>query len=341
MWYYFRGGIFVELNKQTATQLKDLLTVCLAKAIDNALTAQFGDSWFEYFIQQDQAKEDSKTQITRKGQTSIKDFDTQALLKFLRYSTDWSNYVFLYYGVYHSDDPFANQSQGRQMRSLLDRLITDFRNQIEAHHRAADIELELENKHIERIYGYKEAAQDMIKLASLFKTVGDRNGVSYYDKMCDLYEPKKKKVTFSPLWVFGAMAIAIGVFVFMVLSNYISKEKTPPTEGNVYYNEDNNSIENGVVAIKAKHMYYDGDELVAICYITNGTNESIYNISLDRLSVYSDSKSLIAEASFVLDDINIKAGKYEEYTLRFPAHTVKNFYASLNNISLEQDGSYK
>lgn len=324
-------------NKQTASQLKDLLTVCLAKAIDTALVAQFGDCWFNYFLQEDQAKEDSRAQITRKGQSSIRDFDTQALLKFLRYCTNWSDYVLIYYGVYNSNDQFSNQAQSRQLRSLLDRLITDFRNQIEAHNRVADIELELEHQQVERIYGYKEAAQDMIKLASLFKIVCNRNGVSYYDKMCELYEPKKKKWII-PLIVSLLVIVIMAVIYIPILMT--DNTKTPPTEGNVYYNPNNIYYTPDTVSINPKHVYYDGNDIVAICYVINGTTSKVNDIYVDHLTLSND-EGIIAEAAFgTMDNVTIAPNAYTSCTLRFKPNTINMNNADLRYLEFESNCTF-
>ena len=84
---------------QIAHEAKDILTVCLAKSIDTALTAQLGNNWFFQFAQDD-AREKVNNRITKIGQTSVRDLDLQALLKFLRYRASLSQQVLTYYGVF-------------------------------------------------------------------------------------------------------------------------------------------------------------------------------------------------------------------------------------------------
>ena len=48
--------------RQIAHETKDILTVCLAKAIDRAMTAQCGEGWFADFAQAD-SKEKVSTRI--------------------------------------------------------------------------------------------------------------------------------------------------------------------------------------------------------------------------------------------------------------------------------------
>jgi hypothetical protein len=179
-----------------AHEAKDILTVCLAKGIDQALSAQYGACWFADFAEAD-AKEKVNTRITKPGHHSVQDMDLQALLQLLRYRSHLTQQVLFYYGFFEGLDQFSAEGQLQQLSNLLDRLINDFRNRIEAHARAADIERELSGEGMDRIYGYEEAYQDMYKLTRIFGTVTDGDGVPYARRMAALTEKKKKRW---PLW---------------------------------------------------------------------------------------------------------------------------------------------
>ena len=44
----------MDKSKEKARQIKDLLSVCLAKSIDKALVEKVGTDWFKQFMQEDQ-----------------------------------------------------------------------------------------------------------------------------------------------------------------------------------------------------------------------------------------------------------------------------------------------
>ena len=328
-------------EKQIAQQAKDLLTLCLAKAIDQSLCAQLSPYWFNAFMADDQAQE-TKFQSARNGQTSIRDLDLQALLKILRYRERFSNLVLSYYGLAAGNDPFADQTRQRQIRSLLDRLITDFRNSIEAHTRVADIEQEHSGED-NRIYGYREALQDMCKLASLFPNVCDSNGKSYYKQIEKLCKPKRHL-----LWLISIPAAAV-IALVLWLALKPSAEPEPiekpavqtqedlgPTTGNVFYSPSNKGFEADELTIRPKHVYYQDGMLIAHCYVLNGTQSTLREIDIGYLGIRDANDDLVAEANFgILEDLSLAAGTYGEWTFYFPADTVANKNGQLDYLHLE------
>lgn len=308
-------------EKQNAQQAKDLLTLCLAKAIQDSLSARLGANWFQLFLQDDHAQ-DPKFQIARNGQTSIRDMDLQALLKILRYRDRFADHVFAYYRFGAGDDAFAVQTKRRQIRSLLDRLITDYRNSIEAHSRVADLEQEPD-----RIYGYREALQDMRKLASIFKPVCDSRGISYYSQIEKLCKPKKRQLWWIPVVILAAIGIAAAIFF---LGNWETDQpEEPPTTGNVFYSPRNVNFESGEVYISLTHVYYEDDTLVAKAFITNGLDRTVSHIDVTGLIIYDNDDQVIAQAAFgELEDLVIAPQGYVEWTFVFPEDTL-----------LEEDGA--
>ena len=323
-------------EKQIAQQVKDLLTLCLAKAIDQSLCAQLSPNWFYAFLAEDQAQ-DPKFQIARNGQASIRDLDLQALLKILRYRDRFSNLVFSYYGLSAGSDPFADQTRQRQIRSLLDRLITDFRNSIEAHSRVADIEQEHCGED-NRIYGYREALQDMCKLASLFPGICDSKGKSYYKQIQKLCKPKKH------LWWLLSIpaAIAIALVLWLALrpgaepTEALQAQDIGPTTGNVFYDPGNTGFEPDELTIRPKHVYYEDGKLIAHCYVLNGTQSTLSQIDITYLSIHDSTKQMIAAAQFgVLGDLTLAPGTYGEWTFCFPADTISMKDAQLDSLLLK------
>jgi len=166
-------------DRALALQLKDLLTVCLGKGIDIALTAQLGEQWFADFAKEDAVQ---KKQILMEGQISIYASDTQALFKILRFREKYSQIILTHFGFISRNGAPDDASKKLQFSRLMDRLITDFRNSIEAHIPV----YALEQPDSEALYSYIDAVTDMLKLAEIFRDVRDADGRSYYDRMKQL-----------------------------------------------------------------------------------------------------------------------------------------------------------
>ncbi len=168
------------INDRTlALQIKDLLTVCLAKSIDNALTAEIGPHWFDTF-----SKEDAENSfpILFPDQISLYSCDTQALFKLLRHRENYAHAVLTYFGFLQREAAPDTAARKKQFSHLMSRLITDFRNSMEAHIPVYAIEGSADSA----LYTYADAITDMLKLADIFRTTADENGVSYYDRMTAL-----------------------------------------------------------------------------------------------------------------------------------------------------------
>lgn len=293
--------------RQIAHEAKDLLTVCLAKAIDQPMTAQYGSQWFAAFVQEDlHAKVSNR--IAKAGQVSVQDLDLQALLKFLRYRTEMAGQVLHYYGFFAGLDPFSTEQQLRQLNDLLDRLIHDFRNRIEAHSRASDLEKELSGEQMNRIYGYEEAVQDMIKLASIFPTVTDRQNVPYCKRIENL--TKQEKRAFPKLAVaLSAVILAAGILLGILLFSPNTYKSTP-------------SMVQGVASIQAVEIRYEGSEIVAVCRIFNGTEKEISQLDITDFQLTCEGQ-LLAQAQFgLLPNAVVAPGSSLDWQFRFPANTV-------------------
>lgn len=327
--------------KLQAQQAKDLLTLCLADAIHQALSAQVGPFWFLEFARTDQ-EEEEKRRITRPGQSSINDLDLQALLKILRYRDSYADRILEFYGFLNPKDPYAMQAQKRQLRSLLDRLITDFRNQIEAHTRVSDIQ----KGNDQRLYGYREALEDMVKLSGIFQNVADRNGKSYHAQIKELSTPKKKsKLPLLLSIVIGCALVAgiVSAIIFWPEAPAQTPKKTPeaPTTGNVYYNTGNAHFDPGTLTLQPKHVYYDGNEIVAVCFVLNGTDATVSNIHVEKFILYDHQNRKICAAAFgEIKDMVLEPNQYAEWTFRFPAATVLDPEADLTALRVESRSAY-
>jgi len=202
----------VHADKSTALQIKDLLTLCLADAIDRAMLKEAGPHWFSAFSEYD-ASPECKTPILRPNQASIHDCDMQALLKILRYREPYTEAILEHYGFFDPNDEYGNSIKKGHFQHLLNRLITDFRNRMEAHTRAAD----LKDKKDGMLYDYGDAVNDMLKLAEIFRDVKNKNGLSYHKQMTLLANKKRRKQSYILLAVVGVLvATCLGLCVWLL-----------------------------------------------------------------------------------------------------------------------------
>ena len=288
--------------QQISSKAKDLLTICLARAIDMAMTARQGENWFADFAEDD-LHQKVNNRITKSHQRTVYDLDLQAVLKILRYRTEMANAVLTYHGFYSGLDEFSAQGQTLQLNNLLDRLINDFRNRIAAHNRAADIEKELSGEEFERIYGYEEAYQDMLKLSRIFPNSCDADGVAYCRRMADLATKKKKLLT---RIIAGAAALALTVALLFWLVPKIAHPLPEP------------EFDAGDLCVQIADLFYDDGELVALCYINNGINKTVSNIDVFEFKIYNNGE-LVASADFgVLEGSVVRFGETIQWAFRFP-----------------------
>ncbi len=308
---------------QIAHEAKDILTVCLAKGIDQALAAQFGSNWFADFAQAD-AKEKVNIRITKPNQQSVRDWDLQALLKFLRYRSNLTGQVLAHYGFFTGLDSFSADSQMQQLNDLLDRLINDFRNRIEAHPRAADIEKELAGNGVNRIYGYEEAYQDMYRLARVFSAVTDSKGISYARRMAALTKKKSKKPIFFSLGGVAALALVIGLVVWLLPGKTVNdyRDQRPPV------------VQQNEISLQPIHVYYKGNDLVAVCYVINGTQQLVSDIDIYSLRLTAGSREIAAANFGILENLTLEPGASGQWQFRFPAETVSAHNADLTDLQL-------
>lgn len=316
--------------RQIAHETKDILTVCLAKAIDRAMIAQHGDNWFSNFAQSD-GKEKLNNRIVKPGQITVQDLDLQALLKFLRFRSEQANQVLEHYGMFAGMDYLAMDAQVRQFNALLDRLINDFRNRIEAHSRAADIEKELSGQGMNRIYGYEEAVQDMYKLARIFGDVKDSSGVPYHKRIAQLLNRKKRRKAI--LWS-GVAAAVLAVVLGVTL--WIGGMK-PQT----YHNSIAPVVEDGKVTVQPIDVYYEDGALIAICYVTNGTGQTVSNINIYSFLLKNGQKTLAAADFGLLENTALASTESVKWKFRFPEDTVLEAEGDLSQLKAEIKCSYE
>lgn len=323
--------------KSIAHEAKDLLTVCLAKAVDQAMTAQAGPDWFTEFAQAD-ALMKMNLRITKPGQMTVQDMDLQALLKLLRFRSGLTHQVLTYHGFFRGLDTIAKDAQMGQLNQLLDRLMVDFRNRIEAHSRAADIEQEISGNGLNRIYGYEEAVQDMLRLARLFPTVCDAKGVSYCHHIESLTKPKKKTRWLPIVAILSTIAVVIGAVVGGILWWINHNDATQPKE-NVYYDDSDPQYKRNAVTVQPILVYYEGDSLVMDCYINNGTDTDIADLDFHYVALQRSGNTLATHNFGLLDlpaeGITLEAKDSITWRFVFRKNTVLVQGATLSDLEVE------
>lgn len=312
--------------RQITRDARDLLTICLAKSFDQALVEQCGSDWFVEFVESEN-NEKVTTRITKPGQQSVQDLDLQALLKILRHRNNLAQKILSYYGFFEELDSYEAEGQSRQLNNLLDRLVNDFRNRIEAHPRAADLEKELSGQGPDRIYGYEEAYQDILKLSRIFGAVTDSCGVSYTSQIAALAaEPPKKKW---PLFAgIAAAIVAVVGLLFLLL---------PLGNSNVYQNEHAPQVKLGEIAIQPTHVYYEGEELIAICYVINGTDQPVSDVDVCSLRLIENGREFAAANFGILEGITLEPGESVQWCFRFPKEAILTWEARLPDLKWQAE----
>ncbi len=107
---------------------------------------------------------------------------------------------------------------------------------------------------------------------------------------------------------------------------------TPPPSVNEFFNDSNSYHDENAVSIRPRHLYWEGDTLVAQCFVINGKASTVNNIKVLNLS-FTNAQGTIAEASFgLLEGLSIAPYSNVLWTFKFRSDTV--FQADGNLSSL-------
>ncbi len=161
-----------------ATTIKKYCTLCLAQGFDEALTAAFGDAWFDAFLAAE-AEEDHP--ITHRHFDNVYSLDFQALLKILYYRPAYARAILEHFGYLNgTEDADRQGALNHRLRALMHL----YRNRMDAHTSARAVSRSLSDDDIDAsLYTHEHAVNDMLIVASIFRSVKDEQGNSYYDQM--------------------------------------------------------------------------------------------------------------------------------------------------------------
>lgn len=112
--------------------------------------------------------------------------------------------------------------------------------------------------------------------------------------------------------------------------DFLIQEKK--NDSNYYYNEHNNTYEEGKISIKPKYVYWNGSSLVAECFVINGYSYTVTDINVATFTL-SASDEIIASGGFGLLN-NLTLESHTNYVMTFTFNSgIHNYNADLARIS--------
>lgn len=121
----------------------------------------------------------------------------------------------------------------------------------------------------------------------------------------------------------------------------IDGDATTPLTPNEFTNESNFMYDADNLSIKPKHLYWDGNTLIAECFVTNGKSTMAHNIHVKRLAFGNEEVGIFADASFgPIDGLTVAPYGYTVWTFKFGSDCVSNPGADLSTINWESSVSF-
>ncbi len=95
------------------------------------------------------------------------------------------------------------------------------------------------------------------------------------------------------------------------------KVEEPVMIKNEFFNDLNYAYDLNLVSVKPRHVYWDGETLVAECFVINGFSTTVYNVNINNLE-FSNAAGVISSASFgMLQNAAIAPYSYIIWTFHF------------------------
>ncbi len=115
---------------------------------------------------------------------------------------------------------------------------------------------------------------------------------------------------------------------------------TEPAPKNEFVNYGNNIYEEGVVSIRPRYVYWDGDTLIAECFVINGTSNHLKAVRVDNLA-FHNSNGVIADGAFdVLSGVTLAPYNHVVWTFRFRPSEVYQAGGNLSTLRCISDVSF-
>ncbi len=104
-----------------------------------------------------------------------------------------------------------------------------------------------------------------------------------------------------------------------------------PPEENIFYNPDNTAYDTNALSVKPGRVYWEGETLVAECFVINGFNHNVFGITVKELT-FSNKDGVIASGSFgELQGLTLAPYTNTVWTFRFSANCIERQGADLTD----------
>lgn len=108
---------------------------------------------------------------------------------------------------------------------------------------------------------------------------------------------------------------------------------------NVFFNEGNYGYDLNDVSIKPRYIYWEDGKLYAECFVTNGFDKPVYNITVNNLAL-ANMEVDIASAAFGGMQVTIQPYSYVVWTFVFAEDCIITPYADLHVLKCQADTTY-
>ena len=124
-------------------------------------------------------------------------------------------------------------------------------------------------------------------------------------------------------------------------SNTTEKEETPVAVSDPFTNDTSyESAPMGEVSIQPKYVYWNGDMLVAVCFVVNATDYTVTNVDLELLEFAGPTGDLASATFGILEDLTLEPMTYDEWTFQFDADCIYEFGADLSSLDTHSSIAY-
>ncbi len=122
-----------------------------------------------------------------------------------------------------------------------------------------------------------------------------------------------------------------------------TQQDTPPVPviSDPFLNETSfNNAPMNQVSIQPKYVRWEGDKLIAVCFVVNTTQNTVFNINVTNLS-FSGNTGLLAEGAFgICNGLTLAPMTYQEWTFTFNADCIAQYGADLSSLRTVSNTEY-
>lgn len=123
-------------------------------------------------------------------------------------------------------------------------------------------------------------------------------------------------------------------------SSTIKPSTTPSAPAKNEFVSSNNSVSPGDLAIRPKYVYWDGNTLVAECYIVNGLSRPVRNINVYNIT-FKNRTQQIASAEFgECNGLVVQPNQSVVWTFKFGADCIQSMGADITYLECDAGANY-